>query len=53
MKWKNAALGKDVSLPSVSGLSTSSNPQLPGITPTSIIIAVAIALIGYIFGKMI
>ncbi|XP_014215894.1 vesicle-associated membrane protein-associated protein B isoform X2 [Copidosoma floridanum] len=54
MKWKNAALGKDMSLASVSGLTqlqNSSNP-LP-MSTTSIIIAVAMVVMGYLLGKLI
>lgn len=52
MKWKNAALGKDVSLASVSGLTSHTNSPLP-MSTTSIIIAVAMVVVGYLLGKLI
>ncbi|OXU25091.1 hypothetical protein TSAR_000010 [Trichomalopsis sarcophagae] len=53
MKWKNAALGKDVSLASsVSGLTSHSNSPMP-MSTTSIIIAVAMVVVGYLLGKLI
>jgi hypothetical protein len=51
MKWKNAALGKDMSLSSVSGLT--SHPSPMPMSTTNIIIAVAMVVVGYLLGKLI
>lgn len=52
MKWKHAALVNDTLLTSMPGLSTHSNNLLP-MSTTSIIIAVAMIVVGYILGKLI
>ncbi|KAL7307037.1 hypothetical protein TKK_0000780 [Trichogramma kaykai] len=54
LKWKNAALGKDVSFASVSGLTSHHHPSNPmSMSTTQIIIAVAMVLVGFLLGKMI
>ena len=52
MKWKNAALGKDVSLASVSNLTSQLQSPLP-MSTNSIIIAIAMVVVGYLLGKLI
>ncbi|KAJ8666948.1 hypothetical protein QAD02_008610 [Eretmocerus hayati] len=52
MKWKNAALGKDMSYASVPGLSQHPSSPLP-MSTTQIVIAVAMVLVGYFLGKLI
>jgi len=52
MKWRNAALGKDDVLAAARGLTSQSNSQLSP-TSTSILIAVAMVIVGYLLGKLI
>lgn len=53
MKWRNAAvLGNDGSLAAARGLTSHSNSQLSP-TSTSILIAIAMVIVGYFLGKLI
>ncbi|XP_020292910.1 vesicle-associated membrane protein-associated protein A [Pseudomyrmex gracilis] len=52
MKWRNAALGNDANLAAARGLTSQSNSQLSP-TSTSIIIAIAMVIVGYLLGKLI
>ncbi|TGZ48912.1 Uncharacterized protein DBV15_08042 [Temnothorax longispinosus] len=52
MKWRNAALGNDGNLAAARGLTSQSNSQLSP-TSTSILIAVAMVIVGYLLGKLI
>jgi hypothetical protein len=52
MKWKHAAMGNDTHLTSMPGLSSHANNSL-NLSTTNIIIIVAMAVIGYILGKLI
>ncbi|KAH0951625.1 hypothetical protein HN011_010283 [Eciton burchellii] len=53
MKWRNAALGNDGNLAAARSLTTQSNSQLSPTSPTSIFIAIIIAIFGYLLGKLI
>ncbi|XP_011060408.1 PREDICTED: vesicle-associated membrane protein-associated protein B/C isoform X2 [Acromyrmex echinatior] len=52
MKWRNAALGNDGNLAAARGLTSQSNSQLSP-TSTSILIAFAMVIVGYLLGKLI
>lgn len=52
MKWRNAALGNDGNLAAARGLTSQSNSQLSP-TSTSVLIAIAMVIVGYLLGKLI
>ncbi|XP_012218218.1 vesicle-associated membrane protein-associated protein A isoform X1 [Linepithema humile] len=52
MKWRNAALGNDGNLAAARGLTSQSNNQLSP-TSTSVLIAIAMVIVGYLLGKLI
>ncbi|XP_014484186.1 PREDICTED: vesicle-associated membrane protein-associated protein B isoform X2 [Dinoponera quadriceps] len=52
MKWRNAALGNDGNLAAARGLSSQSSSQLSP-TSTSVLIAIAMVIVGYLLGKLI
>lgn len=53
MKWRNAALGNDGgNLAAARGLTSQNNSQLSP-TSTSILIAIAMVIVGYLLGKLI
>ncbi|RLU21934.1 hypothetical protein DMN91_006313 [Ooceraea biroi] len=53
MKWRNAAMGNDGNLAAARGLISQSNSQLSPTSPTSIVIAIAMVIFGYLLGKLI
>ncbi|CAL1682228.1 unnamed protein product [Lasius platythorax] len=52
MKWRNAALGNDGNPAAARGLTSQSNSQLSP-TSTSVLIAIAMVIVGYLLGKLI
>lgn len=53
MKWRNTALGNDGNLATARGLTSQSNSQLSPTSPTSVLIAIAMVVLGYLLGKLI
>jgi len=52
MKWRNVALGNDGNLAAARVLTSQSNSQLSP-TSTSVLIAIAMVIVGYLLGKLI